>query len=117
MNSSPGNQGAIAPRLGSISGIWRANRIISRPPFSITIRSLSLSLAMEKRSGRTSLWHRSGVFRRNCIKPVGTGLSDEVAATLPIPKKDELLSYLRASYEAIECFIESLDTKYPNFDN
>ncbi len=34
-------------------------------------------------------------------------ISDEVAATLPIPKKEELLGYLRDSYEAIECFIES----------
>jgi hypothetical protein len=48
---------------------------------------------------------------------VGTGLSDGVAATLPIPKKDELLGYLRSSYEAIECFIEQLDTKYPDFEN
>ena len=48
---------------------------------------------------------------------VGTGLSDEAAANLPIPNKDELLCYLRSSYEAIEQFIESLDTKYPNFEN
>jgi hypothetical protein len=33
---------------------------------------------------------------------VGTGLSDDIAATLPIPKKDELLGYLRSSYETIE---------------
>jgi hypothetical protein len=56
-------------------------------------------------------------FPEELHQTVGTGLSDEVAATLPIPKKDELLGYLRASYEAIECFIELLDTKYPNFDN
>jgi hypothetical protein len=48
---------------------------------------------------------------------VGTGLSDEIAATLPIPKKDELLGYLRNSYETIECFIEQVDTKYPSFEN
>jgi DinB family protein len=48
---------------------------------------------------------------------VGTGLSDEAAANLPIPNKDELLGYLRSSYEAIEQFLESLDTKYPNFEN
>ena len=48
---------------------------------------------------------------------MGTGLSDEIAATLPIPKKDELLGYLRSSYDAIECFIEQLDTKYPGFEN
>lgn len=48
---------------------------------------------------------------------VGTGLSDEVAANLPIPKKDELLTYLRSSYEAIENFIELLDTRYSTFEH
>jgi hypothetical protein len=47
---------------------------------------------------------------------VGTGLSDEAVASLPIPTKDELLGYLRNSYEAIECFVELLDTKYPDFE-
>ena len=56
-------------------------------------------------------------FPEDLHQTVGTGLSDEVAATLPIPQKDELLGYLRGSYEAIECFIEQLDTKYPNFEN
>lgn len=50
-------------------------------------------------------------------KTVGTGLTDEVAATLPIPAKDELLSYLRNSYQAIEDFIELLDTRYATFEN
>jgi hypothetical protein len=54
-------------------------------------------------------------FPEGLHQTVGTGLSDEVAATLPIPKKDELLGYLRSSYETIECIIEYLDTKYPNF--
>ena len=48
---------------------------------------------------------------------MGTGLSDEVASDLPIPQKNELLDYLRASYSAIEQFIELLDTRYPNFEN
>jgi hypothetical protein len=56
-------------------------------------------------------------FPEGLHQTVGTGLSDEVAATLPIPKKDELLGYLRNSYEAIECFIEALDTNYPSFEN
>lgn len=56
-------------------------------------------------------------FPEGLHQTVGTGMSDEDAATLPIPKKDELLGYLRDSYEAIECFIELLDTKYPNFEN
>lgn len=48
---------------------------------------------------------------------VGTGLSDEVAASLPIPNKDELLTYLRNSYEAIEGFIALLDRRYSTFEN
>jgi len=48
---------------------------------------------------------------------VGTGLSDEVAASLPIPQKAELMMYLRNSYEALEQFIELFDTKYINFEN
>ena len=56
-------------------------------------------------------------FPEGLHETVGTGLSDEIAATLPIPGKEELLGYLRNSYEAIECFIERLDTKYPNFEN
>jgi hypothetical protein len=56
-------------------------------------------------------------FPEGLHQTVGTGLSEEVAATLPIPKKDELLGYLRSSYEAIECFVEQLDTKYPSFEN
>ena len=56
-------------------------------------------------------------FPEELHKTVGTGLSDETAANLPIPAKDELLDYLRHSYEAIECFIESFDTKYATFEN
>jgi hypothetical protein len=56
-------------------------------------------------------------FPEGLHQTVGTGLTDEVAARLPIPKKDELLGYLRNSYEALECFIEMLDTKYPTFEN
>ena len=56
-------------------------------------------------------------FPEGLHETVGTGLSDEAAANLPIPKKDELLAYLRSSYEAVEQFIESLDTKYPGFEN
>lgn len=47
---------------------------------------------------------------------VGTGLSDEMAATLPIPRKDELMEYLCRSYAALEKFIELLDERYPNFE-
>ena len=56
-------------------------------------------------------------FPEDLQQTVGTGLSDEAAASLPIPKKDELLAYLRSSYSTIECFIEQLDTKYPAFED
>ena len=55
-------------------------------------------------------------FPLEAHETVGTGLSDEVAASLPIPKKDELLAYLRRSYEVLENFIETFDARYPNFD-
>ncbi len=68
------------------------------------------------------IWEKEALAQRwgfpeGLHQTVGTGLSDESAATLPIPEKDELLAYLRNSYEAIECFIEQLDTKYPDFEN
>jgi hypothetical protein len=47
---------------------------------------------------------------------VGTGLSDEVASTLPIPPKDELVDYLKRSYESLEGFIQLLDERYSTFD-
>ena len=56
-------------------------------------------------------------FPEGLHETVGTGLSEETAANLPIPKKDELLGYLRSSYEVIEQFIEHLDGCYPNFEN
>jgi DinB family protein len=56
-------------------------------------------------------------FPAEAHETVGTGLSDEVAANLPIPKKDELLTYLRSSYESIEKFIDLLDRHYSTFEN
>ncbi len=46
---------------------------------------------------------------------VGTGLSDEIASTLPIPPKIELMQYLKHSYNSLEKFIELLDARYPDF--
>ena len=68
------------------------------------------------------IWETEGLaqkwgFPEQLHQTVGTGLSDDVAATLPIPAKDDLLGYLRDSYDAIECFIELLDSKYPTLDN
>ncbi|HMD80780.1 MAG TPA: DinB family protein [Anaerolineales bacterium] len=68
------------------------------------------------------IWARENLavkwgFPVEAHETVGTGLSDEVAANLPIPKKDELLRYLRNSYDAIEEFVELMDTKYADFEN
>ena len=43
----------------------------------------------------------------------GTGLSNPEARSLPIPGKDDLLDYLRRSYEAVEKFVELLDAGQP----
>jgi len=68
------------------------------------------------------IWEKDGLaqkwgFPAEAQETVGTGLSDETAANLPIPAKDELLAYLRRSYLAIEEFIELLDSRYSNFEN
>jgi hypothetical protein len=47
---------------------------------------------------------------------VGTGLSDEIAGSLPIPAKEELIKYLSESYEAIECFVEDFDAKFASIE-
>lgn len=68
------------------------------------------------------VWDTEGLARKwgfpeGTHETVGTGLSDEVAANLPIPQKDELLSYLRRAYDEIEKFVEQLDARYPVFEN
>jgi hypothetical protein len=68
------------------------------------------------------IWEKDGLaqkwaFPEELHQTVGTGMSDEAAATLPIPAKEELLDYLRSAYEEIECFIELLDTRYSTFEN
>ena len=55
-------------------------------------------------------------FPRGLQETVGSGLSDEAAASLPIPDKQELLDYLYNSYKAIEVFVGLLDSRYPNPD-
>ncbi len=67
------------------------------------------------------IWARDGLaqkwgFPSELNATVGTGLSDEIAGTLPIPKKDELVNYLQYSYEAVENLVALLDERYPNFD-
>ena len=53
------------------------------------------------------IWQRDALaqrwnFPRGLHETLGSGLSDEAAAALPIPDKEELLDYLHASYKAIE---------------
>lgn len=47
---------------------------------------------------------------------VGTGISDEAAASLPFPPKAELLDYLRRAYAGLEAFVALLDSRYAQFD-
>jgi hypothetical protein len=68
------------------------------------------------------IWQRDALaqrwnFPRGLHETLGSGLSDEAAAALPIPDKEELLDYLHASYKAIESFVELLDSKYSNFES
>ncbi|NOH03281.1 MAG: DinB family protein [Chloroflexi bacterium] len=68
------------------------------------------------------IWARENLaqkwgFPTDLSATVGTGLSDEVAATLPIPPRDELLDYLKRSYGALEEFVRLLDERYPAFDS
>jgi hypothetical protein len=65
---------------------------------------------------RESLAERWG-FPTELNATVGTGLSDEIAATVPIPKKGELVDYLKRSYESLEEFVELLDQRYSTFEN
>jgi hypothetical protein len=79
----------------------------------------NLELGLEVES---EIWTRDNLaqkwgFPAEAHETVGTGLSDEVAAGLPIPQKAELLAYLRNSYTVLENFIELLDTRYATFDN
>jgi hypothetical protein len=67
------------------------------------------------------IWHRDRLawkwgFPEGLHETVGTGLSDEIAGSLPIPAKDELIKYLSESYEAIECFVEDFDTKFSSLE-
>jgi len=67
------------------------------------------------------IWAKEGLaqkwgFPTELNATVGTGLSDDIAETLPIPKNEELIDYLLRSYSAVENFVELLDERYPNFN-
>jgi hypothetical protein len=68
------------------------------------------------------IWHKEKLaekwgFPLALGQTVGTGLSDEDSASLPLPSKEELLDYLRRSYQAVEQFVELLDQRYPSFEH
>ena len=99
--------------------LWHLARESDYLKAAIMQRFPWLELELE---GTGEIWARENLavkwgFPVEAHETVGTGLSDEVAANLPIPKKDELLGYLRNSYDAIEEFVELLDTKYADFEN
>jgi hypothetical protein len=69
----------------------------------------------------TEIWTHEGLAERWAFPPeaattVGTGLSDEVAATLPIPAKPEVLDYLRRSYADLERFVALVDQRFTTTD-
>ena len=99
--------------------LWHLARESDYLKAAIMQRFPGLELELEDTG---EIWARENLavkwgFPVEAHETVGTGLSDEVAANLPIPKKDELLGYLRNSYDAIEEFVELLDTKYADFEN
>jgi len=78
----------IGPDFGEAKQIWHTEKLAQKWGFPATL-------------GETE---------------VGTGISDEVAASLPIPPKAQLLDYVHRSYQAIDEFIDLLDSRYPNFE-
>jgi DinB superfamily len=70
---------------------------------------------------KTEIWVSEGLLKRwgfpaEIGTAVGTGLTDDVAASLPIPARDEVLAYLRRSYAELEAFVARLDERYPTAD-
>ena len=65
----------------------------------------------------TELWVRDDLaarwgFPAEVATAVGTGLTDDVASTLPIPGKAEVLAYVRGAYAELEAFVERLDGRF-----
>lgn len=68
---------------------------------------------------KTEIWVSEGLLERWGFPPeigtaVRTGLTDEVASTLPIPDRAEVLGYLRRSYDELEAFVRRVDERYPD---
>lgn len=67
------------------------------------------------------IWHQEGLAQRwgfpaELAETVGTGISDELAANIPLPAKSDLMDYLSRSYLAIEGLVELLDGRYADFE-
>ena len=67
---------------------------------------------------KTEIWVSESLLERWGFPPeigtaVGTGLTDDVASTLPIPERSEVLGYLRRSYAELETFVRLVDERYP----
>ena len=65
----------------------------------------------------TEIWARDGLAERwgfpaEVATTVGTGLSDEDAATLPIPAKADLLEYLRRAYAELDDFTGLIEERF-----
>ena len=117
MSNCAGDPKVIPLPSGSISGIWRA----SSDNLKATILSHYPQIGPEF-GDQIEIWQRDALaqrwnFPRGLHETLGSGLSDEAAAALPIPEKEELLDYLHASYKAIEAFVELFDSKFSNCEN
>lgn len=99
--------------------LWHLGRESDYLRSALVARFEELGLDVGPGWGPTSeLWAREDLaarwgFPADVATAVGTGLTDEVASTLPIPGKAELLGYLRGAYVELEAFVERLDTRFP----
>ena len=67
---------------------------------------------------RTEIWTNDDLARRWKLEPAvfgingaGTEVSDDVAATVAPPARDELLGYARRAFESEESTVDAIDTK------
>ncbi|MBI2855686.1 MAG: DinB family protein [Chloroflexi bacterium] len=63
--------------------------------------------------GRPEVWQEEEWFQRWGLDPESTGmlLSDEDASTVPLPPKDDILSYARRVWEEVEAFVANLESR------
>ena len=65
----------------------------------------------------TEIWEQESLAEKWELPPVlypgGTGLSDEAVEGLRFPAKEEMIAYLRKTFQRTEEFIEKVDARYP----